>query len=639
MEDKDRLLAKELESFGYPGPTQIRQNLSKAKDLNQLVEAIKKFKTENSLDKVLGISSLAPALRLLDMHNVKRVDIHDAVAADLTDKFLQRLKELGKSQNPEAQKKLEDQLEKCFKMYKVHQIRPIVLETLNNLRKVPDRYLKIVLCDAELYSECAVSVRQQIWLKNDKLFEEAVLPVLESYLRAKRNVECMIEPSTTNFFTSETTKSRRQQPQVQTLMQMIGNHDLLYEKVISIIRNRYAETADVNFCSLRMELLMAAHDMNNESATKIDPSYELAKCLDACVRDKHMDSNLTSRLRTVLEKKWEPEELGDVAMVAWDSHVVHFLCSIITRFLREGSSLPRDSLSLQLLIKVLALGSQSHNIVKTSTITSTIADSIFLTKFIPSLAKMIVEDVMRIEIGKSSVDVSEEFGVNSLLSNASDTAVTFLKADVCASLLWLHQMIEILPNKKRTIDSQGFLRYAEHIIEFKGKLGVRGPWCHLLVHRLISANAFDSVIQDEAIQLTIVNRLLMENIQADPTVKYQLLRIVYQLHSHLGLQKATEIMETIAIDKLGDLEAGDKEKYERDYMKTMDRITPKIEEEHPPTLPPGMTPAHPMATGQQMHPGMTPRIGVPGQPHPSMTPGPGRFAPPLARPQYMTPRH
>ncbi|CAJ0558880.1 unnamed protein product, partial [Mesorhabditis spiculigera] len=495
-------------------------------------------------------------------------------------------------------------------------------------------YLKIIVCDEELYGECAVTVRQQIWLKNGDLFTQTVAPVLAQYIVAKRNLECNIDPSTTNFFNAETTKTRRQQPQVQELTQMIGEHEQLYEKVMEIIKARYAETGNAHFCSLKMELLMAAHDANIETSTRIDPGYELAKCLDACVRERHMDNNLATRLRSALEKKLEPEELADVAMVAWDTHVVHFLCSIIVKLLRDSSALPRDSQSMQLLIKVLALGANSHKIVSSpETIPSNLIDAIFFTKFLPTLGKMVVEDVMRIEIAKGTMDVSEEFSHSTLLSEAPDVAMTFVKADMCASLLWLHQMIEMFPNKKRGVDMRGFLRYARHMHELRGKLAVHGPWGHFLIHRMISAAISEGILADDACFRILIDRLLIENLKEEPNVKYHLLRIVYQLHGQLGMQKSSELMEQISPENLGELPEADKEKYEKDYNKTIERITPKPEEEAPPQPMPQMTPAHPMMgppTAQKIGPKM----------HPSMTPGPRQFATPgPTRPQFMTPRH
>jgi hypothetical protein len=55
---------------------------------------------------------------------------------------LEKIKELGGSKNPDDIKKLEAQLDRCFKLYHVPKIRPIVLETLSRLHKVPSKLVK-----------------------------------------------------------------------------------------------------------------------------------------------------------------------------------------------------------------------------------------------------------------------------------------------------------------------------------------------------------------------------------------------------------------------------------------------------------------------------------------------------------------
>jgi hypothetical protein len=102
--------------------------------------------------------------------------------------------------------------------------------------------LKLIICDKELYDQCAVTVRQQIWVKNESLFLESVEPVLNSYIHEKErqleiqlgnsasNIERAVERkensssknkqqiptiNTTNFFTNETAKCRRQKRQIQ----------------------------------------------------------------------------------------------------------------------------------------------------------------------------------------------------------------------------------------------------------------------------------------------------------------------------------------------------------------------------------------------------------------------------------------
>lgn len=73
----------------------------------------------------------------------------------------------------------------------------------------------MISCDKEFYDSCSVTVRQQIWIKNDRYFLDAINPIIESYLEDKQRLLVDIEKTSTNFFNCDTTKSRRQWKQIQ----------------------------------------------------------------------------------------------------------------------------------------------------------------------------------------------------------------------------------------------------------------------------------------------------------------------------------------------------------------------------------------------------------------------------------------
>ena len=51
-------------------------------------------------------------------------------------------------------------------------------------------------------------------------------------------------------------------------MCMVGELETLYERLIAFIRKKFMENNDANYCSLRMELIMTAHDSNVEAIVK-----------------------------------------------------------------------------------------------------------------------------------------------------------------------------------------------------------------------------------------------------------------------------------------------------------------------------------------------------------------------------------
>jgi hypothetical protein len=167
-------------------------------------------------------------------------------------------------------------------------------------------------------------VKQQIWLIKDELFTNAVGPVLDSYVDSKERILTSSTRSSTNFFNCETTKSRRQWNQVKQLMTMIGTQERLYQKLINILRERFIETECPHYCSLRLELLMHIHDLNVDYASKIGKvTHDFSWCLDACVRDKHIDTQQIAKLKALLDKKKLTEEVSSIKFIDFNDTLEH----------------------------------------------------------------------------------------------------------------------------------------------------------------------------------------------------------------------------------------------------------------------------------------------------------------------------
>lgn len=83
------------------------------------LKAISDFQEENSI----LLPTLKPALNLLDLHNVKRLEFHASIADELKESLIKRIEELtasinsantAKDQHADDLRKLEELLEKSF---------------------------------------------------------------------------------------------------------------------------------------------------------------------------------------------------------------------------------------------------------------------------------------------------------------------------------------------------------------------------------------------------------------------------------------------------------------------------------------------------------------------------------------------
>jgi negative elongation factor B len=100
-----------LEAVNIQDKEQLRNALINCDDP---IKAISDFQEENSI----LLPTLKPALNLLDLHNVKRLDFHASIADELKDQLVKRVEDLTasvlKDPNGEDVKKLEELLDKSF---------------------------------------------------------------------------------------------------------------------------------------------------------------------------------------------------------------------------------------------------------------------------------------------------------------------------------------------------------------------------------------------------------------------------------------------------------------------------------------------------------------------------------------------
>lgn len=136
--------------------------------------------------------------------------------------------------------KLEELLEKSFPLVKMPSIQPVVMQVMKHLPKVrdltafqfagvndvnvcrfrlisvvlfaqvPEKKLKQVMADKELYKVCAVEVKRQIWQDNQALFGDEVSPLLKQYIVEKEAALFSSDLSILHNFFSPSPKTRRQ---------------------------------------------------------------------------------------------------------------------------------------------------------------------------------------------------------------------------------------------------------------------------------------------------------------------------------------------------------------------------------------------------------------------------------------------
>ena len=289
-----------FDEAGLSGSEYVRDSLTNCGDSN-LAMFVETFQQDNSI----LLPSLQQALPLLDLHNIPRYEFHHTVIENLREKLLSRFEVIGND-------KLLQLLEQAFSFINVPALRPVVMEMLKRVTAVPPKFIEMLANEPELYTNCSLEVKRQIWIQHQPLCGDAVGPLLTEYLTDRNSVIFDIKDLTIKDFLSLQPKVRRQHPVVQQISQMIGKSLQLYNLVLQFLRTLFLQTKDAHYCTLRVELLMAMHDLDVKEIKDVDPCHKFIWCLDACVKNQHIDSNKIKDLRGYMKaaKATEEQVLG-----------------------------------------------------------------------------------------------------------------------------------------------------------------------------------------------------------------------------------------------------------------------------------------------------------------------------------------
>uniref|UniRef100_A0A8C9T4L6 Negative elongation factor complex member B n=1 Tax=Scleropages formosus TaxID=113540 RepID=A0A8C9T4L6_SCLFO len=350
-----------LPELGISNGEDLKETLT---NCTEPLKAIDQFQTENGI----LLPTLQSALPFLDLHGTPRLEFHQSVFDELRDKLMERVAFIAEGKDEDRYTKLEELLEKSFPLVKMPSIQPVVMQVMKHLPKVPEKKLKQVMADKELYKVCAVEVKRQIWQDNQALFGDEVSPLLKQYIVEKEAALFSSDLSVLHNFFSPSPKTRRQGEVVLKLTQMIGKNVKLYDMVLQFLRTLFLRTRNVHYCTLRAELLMSLHDLDISEICSVDPCHKFTWCLDACIREKFVDAKRARELQGFLDgvKKGQEQVLGDLSMILCDPFASNTLVLSTVRNLQElvgQDALPRDSPDLLLLLRMLSLGQGAWDMI------------------------------------------------------------------------------------------------------------------------------------------------------------------------------------------------------------------------------------------------------------------------------------
>lgn len=492
-----KMVGTGLEEVGVPGQSFLRDALTSCTDP---LKAIEEFQLENGI----LLPSLRQMLPLLDLHGVRRLDFHTSVLEELRERLVAHINEIGQKEGRDRDRKLKEMLAKSFPLVRVKALRPVVMCILRNTTHIDDKYLRVLVRDRELYSDTDTEVKRQIWKDNQSLFGDEVSPLLTQYIREKENI-LFDHNNLTNLFFAPSPKLRRQGEVVQKLAHMIGNSVKLYDMVLQFLRTLFLRTRNVHYCTLRAELLMALHDLEVQDIISVDPCHKFTWCLDACIREKNVDIKRSRELQGFLDsiKRGQEQVLGDLSMTLCDPYAINFLATSAMKILQHlinNEGLPRENTVLILLLRMLALGLSAWVMIDSQEFKEPKLDSQVVTKFLPALMSLMVDDQVRSLNAKLPPDERES--AITIIEHSGpppDACQAYVQESSVASIIAMYYTLHTAKHRDRV----GLMRVLGTLANCDSDRAFEDPFLHFLVSLLIhmadefAAEDFCTVIFDE----------------------------------------------------------------------------------------------------------------------------------------------
>ncbi|EFN88274.1 negative elongation factor B [Harpegnathos saltator] len=535
-----------LEDLGIPGQAYLRDALTSCTDP---LKAIEEYQMENGI----LLPSLRPMLPLLDLHGVRRLDFHASVLEELREKLIKRINEIGlerADKSASVDKRLKELLSKSFPAVRVAQLRPVVMAILRNTPHIEEKYLRVLVKEKELYNDADTEVKRQIWKDNQSLFGDEVSPLFSRYIIEKEQILFDHRNLNSLFFTPSP-KVRRQGEVVQKLAHMIGHSVKLYDMVLQFLRTLFLRTKNINYCTLRAELLMALHDLEVQEIISVDPCHKFTWCLDACIREKNVDVKRSRELQGFLDsiKRGQEQVLGDLSMILCDPYAVNFLASSVIKIalhLINSESLPRDNAVLLLLLRMLALGLSAWQMIDTQVFKEPKLDGQVVTKFLPALMSLMVDDQIRQlncrlppDERESAIAIIEHAGPT------PDACQTYVQLSGVAAVLSMYYSLHVGGGGgvvKGRGDTRGLTRVLPILPNCQAHRAFEDPFLHTLVSLLI-LNMADE-FSTESFCTVIFDEFFLTGLSRDNVTRH-LLKLLWYIHPKLPSARLHSLLKAL----------------------------------------------------------------------------------------------
>ncbi|KAI9323386.1 cofactor of BRCA1-domain-containing protein [Dichotomocladium elegans] len=306
-----------------PATETIYQQLTGEGDLEKAINDIQKI---YGLDIVPSMDSIYP---LLDLSGCSRLEIHWACLHALNTAAVEKIK------TPEfLLADFERVFSDSFKYIRCSHLQPIPMALLKKFSEHIDQdVLDQLKNDQEVFQNCPLNVKQQIWKQDETFFQVQVLSMLNEYHHDEELQKLSMNLRPDSY--QEVLTERRNHPQMTRMMEMINGDPKLYLMFLETVQIVFRSTPYPSLCSIRVDILMNYHDRDISEVYEEDKCHDLIWSLDTCVRQQNMDDVIIEKIKQCFDHVKNGTQLySEFAMILMDPVISNFLTQCIVRWLR-----------------------------------------------------------------------------------------------------------------------------------------------------------------------------------------------------------------------------------------------------------------------------------------------------------------
>ncbi|KAF9291384.1 Cofactor of BRCA1 [Mortierella alpina] len=268
------------------------------------------------------------------------------------------------------------------------------------LGRFPEKMTKDIInkigANEDLFKIAPKEVKRRIWLSNPGKFRRDIVPIVKAYSSDPDIIRLAKEMSIEH--PAKVITQRRSHPSIKQLLDVVGGKIELYDYIGSHLRSLFIQTNEAIYCTLRFDLLMAMHEADLGSITKVDPCHELVWNLDACNRTLSMDDRRVENIRKFFDRVNRDDPVhGDIAMILNDPFTSNMIASRLLVLLNEATQSGRVAHSDSTLVwtaTMLHLGSHARKIVQQQRFRIPKVEASVLEKFMTTMTNCILDDTL-----------------------------------------------------------------------------------------------------------------------------------------------------------------------------------------------------------------------------------------------------